>query len=64
MKMDNMQRGYRLSFSDGRYRDYQNEFATNELTKSHQQRKRELDKRKYLGARFALADEGEFSVCA
>lgn len=61
-KMDNMRRGYRLGFSDGRYRDYQNEYSVNELAKSCKQRGKERDKKKYLSARFALTEEGEFNV--
>lgn len=59
--MDNLQRGYRLAFSDGRYREYQNEYSTNEFGKSFKQRSKERDKKKYLSARFALTEEGEFT---
>ncbi|KAI6196928.1 hypothetical protein M3Y94_01165600 [Aphelenchoides besseyi] len=61
MKNDNMQRGYRLSFSDGKYRDYINEYAINDFAKPAYQRTKERDRRKYLSLRFALTDEGEFS---
>ncbi|KAI6184090.1 hypothetical protein M3Y97_00559200 [Aphelenchoides bicaudatus] len=59
-KMDNLRRGYRLGFSDGRYREYQNEYSINELAKPFKQRSKERDKKKYLSARFALTDDGEF----
>ncbi|KAI6172173.1 hypothetical protein M3Y98_00943600 [Aphelenchoides besseyi] len=61
MKADNMQRGYRLSFSDGKYRDYINEYAINDFAKPAYQRTKERDRRKYLSLRFALTDEGGFS---
>lgn len=63
MKMDKLRRGYRLSFGDGHYRDYQNEYSTNDLAKPFKQRCKERDKKKYLSARFALADDYEFVVC-
>jgi hypothetical protein len=62
-KMESLRRGYRLAFGDGRYREYQNEYSTNELAKPFKQRSKERDKKKYLSARFALTDEGEFTVC-
>jgi len=56
------QRGYRLGFSGGEYREYTNQYATNELAKSPYTRAKERDKRKYMCSRFSLVDEGEFSV--
>jgi hypothetical protein len=45
------------------YREYQNEYSVNELAKPSKQRSKERDKKKYLSARFALTEEGEFTVC-
>ena len=44
------------------YRNYRNEYSTNELAKPFKQRAKERDKKKYLSARFSLTDEGEFQV--
>ncbi|CAD5215339.1 unnamed protein product [Bursaphelenchus xylophilus] len=56
----NNNRGYRYSFTDGHYREYINEYTTNELAKSSKQRAKEKDKRRYMSLRFALTDENEF----
>ncbi|KAI1720070.1 DDT domain-containing protein [Ditylenchus destructor] len=55
------QRGYRLGFSDGEYRDYINQYSVNDFAKSPYMRAKERDKRKYMSSRFSLMDEGEFS---
>lgn len=62
MKMDNLQRGFRLAFSDGYYREYENAYSVNEFAKPFKQRAKERDRKKYLSARFALVEEGEFAV--
>ena len=62
MKAENTQRGYRLAFSDGKYRDYINEYAINDFAKSTQQRTKERDKKRYLNIRFSLTEESEFAV--
>ncbi|CAD5210998.1 unnamed protein product [Bursaphelenchus okinawaensis] len=56
----NNNRGYRYSFTDGHYREYINEYTTNELAKSSKQRNKEKDKRRYMSQRFSLMDEYEF----
>uniref|UniRef100_A0A915CU87 DDT domain-containing protein n=1 Tax=Ditylenchus dipsaci TaxID=166011 RepID=A0A915CU87_9BILA len=55
------QRGYRLGFSDGEYREYVNQFSVNDFAKSPYLRAKERDRRKYMCSRFSLMDEGEFS---
>lgn len=59
-----LQRGFRLGFSDGCYRNYVNQYSVNELAKSPYLRAKDRDKTKYMSTRFALTDEGEFEVSA
>ena len=45
---------FRLSFSDGGFRNYDNVYDTNEYAKPTIQRTKEKERRKYLGTRFSL----------
>lgn len=60
-RVSNM-RGYRYSFTDGHYREYVNQYSDNELAKSAKQRGKERDRKRYMNLKFALQEEGEFTV--
>lgn len=55
-------RGFRLGFSDGFYRNYENQYSFNDYAKSPYARARDRDRRKYFSGRFSLTDEGTFDV--
>lgn len=60
--LEDLQRGFRLGFSDGGYRNYVNQYTTNDFAKSPYARAKDRDKKKYMCSRFSLCDEGEFLV--
>lgn len=57
-----MHRGFRLGFSDGGYRSYENQYIVNEYAKSPYLRAKDRDRKKYLSLRFSLTDDGTFDV--
>lgn len=60
--LEDLQRGYRLGFSDAEYRNYVNQYTVNDFAKSPYARAKDRDRRKYMCSKFSLADEGEFTV--
>lgn len=60
--LEDLQRGYRLGFSDAEYRNYVNYYTVNDFAKSPYARAKDRDRKKYMCSKFSLVDEGEFVV--